>query len=68
MSFDEVKNLRLFGALQSLTPEAIKDLQDEAEFNKRVSPRHHKLGCLLSRMKRDLVVSSVLAQRVGKPA
>lgn len=67
MSFDDIKNVRLFGAIQSLTPEAIKDLQTEAEFNKYASPAHHRMGCLLSRMKRDLVVREVMAQRVNKP-
>ena len=67
-SYDAIKNMRLFSALQAMTPEVVKDLQVEAEFNKRLSPDHHKLGVLLSQFKRATAVHVVLAQRVNKPS
>lgn len=66
-SHDALMNMRLFSALQALTPDVVKDLQVEAEFNKRLSPDHHKLGRLLSQFKRATAVHVVLAQRVDKP-
>lgn len=66
-SYDAIKNMRLFGALQALTPDVVKELQVECEFNKRLSPDHHKLGVMLSQFKRATAVHVVLAQRVGKP-
>lgn len=58
-SYDAVKNVRLFAALQALTPEVVKDLQVEAEFYRNTSPEHRSLGCRLAQFKRALQVIEV---------
>lgn len=66
-SYEAVKHMRLFAALQTMTPQVVKDLQVECEFNKRVSPDHHKLGRMLATFKRATNVHTVLAQMIDKP-
>jgi len=64
-SYDAIKNLRLFAALQSLTPEVVKDLQVQAEFN-RIDPEYRRLGCRLAQFKRA-VSHTVDIELVAKP-
>ena len=64
-SYDAIKNVRLFAALQSLTPQVVKDLQIEAEFNRRV-PEYRRLGCTLAQFKRA-VSHTVDMELVAKP-
>lgn len=64
-SYDAIKNVRLFAALQSLTPQVVKDLQVEAEFNRCV-PEYRKLGCTLAQFKRA-VSHTVDIELIAKP-
>ena len=65
-SYDAIKNVRLFAALQALTkPEVIKDLQVEAEFN-RIDPEFRRLGCVLAQFKRA-VAHTVDIELIAKP-
>jgi hypothetical protein len=64
-SYDAIKNIRLFAALQSLTPEVVKNLQIEAEFN-RFHPEYRRLGCRLAQFKRA-VSHSVDIELIAKP-